>query len=230
MADEVSGNRAVLLGDHADHLVRVLRARVGEECDVAGYGVVYRARIIEISEGRVEFELDHNIKVQIPVPVTVLLSIFKFARMEWAIEKCVELGVKKIVPVIARRTDAHLAAAAKKRAERWRRIATHAAEQSRRISVPDIADPVKLANILEFPGAFPIVLAETETYSMLGSLVSSNCSKEIVLAIGPEGGWTPDEMDAFNREGWVAASLGPTILRAETAATAAVAITMSAVS
>ena len=227
IADEVAGTQARLLGAHADHLVRVLRAHVGEECDVAAYGVVHRARIVEIADGRVEFELEDEVKTESTVPVTVLLSIFKFDRMEWAIEKCVELGVKKIVPVIARRTDAHLATAAVKRVERWKRLATQATEQSRRVSPPEITEPVKLANALEFPGAFRIVLAETENYSMLYPLVA-NCGKGVVLAIGPEGGWTQDELDAFNREGWAQASLGPTILRAETAAIAATAIAMAA--
>ena len=230
IADEVSENHAALTGSHADHLIRVLRARVGQEFDIAASGVLYRAHISRILENRVEFELEREIPGATPAPVTILLSIFKFDRMEWAIEKCTELGVAKIVPVIARRTDAHLASASTKRVERWRRIAMQAAEQSRRIASPEVSDPIRLHDVLDLPGAFRIALAETETYSTLRGLVASNCSKEVALAIGPEGGWTTEEIDAFNREGWALASLGPTILRAETAAIVGAALAIAELS
>jgi 16S rRNA (uracil1498-N3)-methyltransferase len=226
IADEVSANRAALTGEHANHLVRVLRARLGQEFDIIADGVVYSARVDKVSENRVEFELGGKVPGASPAPVTMLLSIFKFDRMEWAIEKCTELGVAKIVPVIARRTDRHLAAAAARRVERWRRIAIQASEQSRRTSQPEISQPMRLEDVPEIPGAFRIVLAESETCSMLGELVAANSSQEVVLAVGPEGGWTAEELDAFNREGWALASLGPTILRAETAAIVAAAVTI----
>jgi len=226
IADEVSANRAALTGEHASHLVRVLRARLGQEFDIVADGVVHRARVDKVSENRVEFELGGEIPVASPAPVTLLLSIFKFDRMEWAIEKCTEMGVTRIVPVIARRTDAHLAAASVKRVERWRRIALQASEQSRRVSQPEISQPIRLEDALRIPAAFRIVLAENETHSMLRELVASNSSKEVVLAVGPEGGWTSQELDTFNREGWAMASLGPTILRAETAAIVAAAVTI----
>jgi 16S rRNA (uracil1498-N3)-methyltransferase len=226
IADEVSANRAALTGEHAHHLGRVLRARPGQEFDIVADGIVYRARVDKVSENRVEFELGGEIPGATPAPVTMLLSIFKFERMEWAIEKCTELGVAKIVPAIARRTDAHLATASVKRLERWRRIAMQASEQSRRASQPEISHPVRLEEGLKIPDALRIVLAESETSSMLWQLVASHASKEVVLAVGPEGGWTAEELDTFNREGWALASLGPTILRAETAAIVAAAVTI----
>jgi 16S rRNA (uracil1498-N3)-methyltransferase len=215
-----------LTGEHASHLVHVLRARLGQEFDIVADGVVHRARVDKVSENRVEFELGGEIPGASPAPVTMLLSIFKFDRMEWAIEKCTELGVAKIVPVIARRTDAHLAAASVKRAERWRRIALQASEQSRRASQPEISQPIRFEDALAIPATFRIVLAENETHAMLPELVASKSSKDVVLAVGPEGGWTSEELDTFNREGWVLASLGPTILRAETAAIVAAAVTI----
>src|SRR5690242_7142494 len=136
IADETSEDRAALTGAHADHLTRVLRARTGQEFDIASGSRVRRGRITGISEGRVEFELGQDLPVTPAPNVTVILSIFKFDRMEWAIQKCTELGAIRIVPLIASRTEAHLAAAAPKRLERWQRIARQASEQSRRISPP----------------------------------------------------------------------------------------------
>lgn len=227
IADEVSADCAALLGPHADHLVRVLRAKVGQEFDIVAEGIVRRGRVSRVSEGRVEFELGSEISSADSSNLTLLLAIFKFDRMEWAIEKCTELGVKKIVPVIARRTDAHLASASVKRVERWVRIATQAAEQSRRAAAPEITSPIKLRDALKLTAGFGVVLAETETQTTLRYVVTSHPSEEIALAIGPEGGWTEDELQVFENQGWVLASLGPTILRAETAAIAAVAIATS---
>src|ERR1022692_1649768 len=104
IADEVSGNHAAITGDHAEHLVRVLRARVGQEFDIAAGNVVRRGRIVTIQEGRVDFELGEEVCTAPAANITLLLAVFKFDRMEWAIEKCTELGVSRIVPVIAGRT------------------------------------------------------------------------------------------------------------------------------
>jgi 16S rRNA (uracil1498-N3)-methyltransferase len=235
IAEEFSGNHAALTGTHADHLVRVLRARVGQEFDVATGSVVRRGRIVTVGDGRVEFELGEEVpaaSVLNSTPrITLLLAIFKFDRLEWAIEKCAELGVSRIVPLIAGRTDTHLAAASAKRVERWRRIALQAAEQSRRAGPPEIAAPIKLqdgANL--FPAALRIVLAETEQRNSLREVLASRPGGEIILAIGPEGGWANDELQLFHVSGWISASLGPTILRAETAAIAATAIAISEMS
>jgi 16S rRNA (uracil1498-N3)-methyltransferase len=227
IADEVSANQAALTGAHADHLIRALRARVGQEFDIAAGTAIRRGRVVRVADGRIEFELGDEIPVLAPADVTLLQAIFKFDRMEWAIEKCTELGVRRIVPVIARRTDTHLAAASAKRAERWRRIALQASEQSRRSSPPEIADAVKLHDSLSLPGAVRVVLSESEQQMQLRDVFTTETSGEILLAIGPEGGWTEDELQLFHESGWISASLGPTILRAETAAIAATAIAIS---
>jgi 16S rRNA (uracil1498-N3)-methyltransferase len=228
IADEVSGTHAALTGAHADHLVRVLRARVGQEFDISSGAVVRHGRIVSIQQGRVEFELGEQVSAATLPNITLLLAIFKFDRMEWAFEKCTELGVSRIVPVIARRTDAHLASAAVKRAERWRRISIQATEQSRRATPPEIAAPLKLKDaVIDGAAALRIVLAESEQETLLRDVLASSPAREIALAIGPEGGWAEDELQLFQKSGWSSASLGPTILRAETAAIAATAITIS---
>jgi len=226
IADEVSGSHAALTGEHADHLVRVLRARVGEEFDIAAGSVVRRGRVKAVAEGRVEFELGEAVPAIEAPAITLLLSIFKFDRMEWAIEKCTELGVSRIIPVIARRTDAHLVAASAKRVERWRRIALQAAEQSRQAAPPEISNPAKLHDSIKVSG-LKIVLSESESQTLMRDLLESHPSGEIILALGPEGGWTEEEMQQFQKSGWIPASLGSTILRAETAAIAATAIAIS---
>ena len=227
IADEFFADRAALTGEHAAHLARTLRARAGQEFEVACGDQVRHATVTSVADNRVEFTLGPEVATQTATPITLLLAIFKFDRMEWAIEKCTELNVTTIVPVIARRTEKYLALAADKRAERWRRIAREASEQSRRITPPEIADPVKLAEALKVKAGLRIVLAESELEIGLNELLRSRETEPLALAIGPEGGWTEDELRSFASSQWIAASLGETILRAETAAIAALAIARS---
>jgi 16S rRNA (uracil1498-N3)-methyltransferase len=227
IADEVSGSRAALVGAHADHLARVLRARVGQDCEVVAAGILYRTRITSVAPSRVEFELGEPLPAPVTPRLTLAISIFKFDRMEWAIEKCTELGAWRMVPAVAERTEAHLAAAAAKRCERWRRIALQASEQSRRLSPPEICTPVKLKEVMSLAGDTRIVLAEGERDATLRDVLGSQPSQEVVLAFGPEGGWTEDELERFRQSGWQSASLGRRILRSETAAIAATAVALS---
>lgn len=228
IADEVAVNRAALTGAHAAHLARVLRAQVGQEFDIADGSSVRRGRIISVSDERVEFELGETAPVASLPDLTLLLAIFKFDRMEWAIEKATELGVRRIVPVIARRTDAHLAAAAGKRRDRWQRLVHQASEQSRRAAVPEIANPIKIAEAITNKAQTRVLLAESEQQQTLRDILEAiSASDSIAVAVGPEGGWSQDEISAFLSAGFLSASLGPTILRAETAAIAAVAIALA---
>ena len=229
IADEVHENSAALTGEHALHLSRVLRAQIGQEFDVACGDVVRLGKVISISDNRVEFALGEEVTARGAADLTLALAVFKFDRMEWAIEKCTEVGVARIIPVIAQRTDAHLAAAAIKRHERWLRLARQAAEQSRRVAPPEISVPIKLKELsgASGPGAgvLRVVLAESEIRASLRDVLSPSTS-EAVLAIGPEGGWTDDELAWFRESGWITASLGQTILRAETAAIVGVALAL----
>ena len=231
---------ATLVGAQAEHMVRVLRAQPGVEADVVAGGRVFHSAVAGISDGgpggtaEVRFSLIAEVESEPGMPVTLVMSIFKFDHMEWGIEKVTELGVAEIVPVIARRTEKHLALAAMKRVERWRRIAHEAAQQSRRSDLPVIHDPVKLQDRVKAASNLRrIVLAEQERSATLrGALeeVISAAGVEmpiIEIAIGPEGGWAPDEEALFDANGWQAVSLGPRILRAETASIAALAIVAS---
>jgi len=226
IADEISGSRAFLTGEHARHLAQVLRARVGQEFDISAGGEVRRGTIVRVEPERVEFELNEAVTEASSAKVTVAISIFKFDRMEWAIEKCTELGVARIIPVIAGRTEKHLATSAAKRVERWRRLVSQASEQSRQVSVPEVDDPVKLGDVLRLETRARIVLSETERDVRLKDAIPAG-SDPVVLAFGPEGGWKNDELAAFGQAGWISASLGPTILRVETAVIAAVAVCAS---
>ena len=230
IADEWNDRTASLRGEQAAHLIRVLRAQTGMECDMVAGGSVWRAVISGISGDAVQFALLSEVEAEPALPVALLLSIFKFDRMEWMIEKATELGATRILPVIARRSDKHLIQAAPARVERWRRVAREAAKQSRRSDVPSIEDVVSLKSAAQASaGGLRVLLAEQERsttlYAAMQSALAESAEKPAVhLAVGPEGGWTAEEETLFTGEGWQPVSLGPRILRAETAGVTAMAV------
>jgi 16S rRNA (uracil1498-N3)-methyltransferase len=225
---------ATLVGAQAEHMARVLRAQPGMQADVVAGGHVFHAEVAAVTAHEVRFNLIAEVGADPALPITLVVSIFKFDHMEWGIEKATELGVAAIAPVIARRTEKHLAQASEKRVERWRRIAHEAAKQSRRSDVPLIHDPVSLdQRVRAASEGMRIVLAEQERSTTLRTVVqeavdaAQNQMPALELAFGPEGGWAPEEEALFDANGWRAASLGPRILRAETAAVAALAVVAS---
>jgi 16S rRNA (uracil1498-N3)-methyltransferase len=226
IADQVEGDRAFLLGPNAEHLFRVLRVKVGQDFDVVAGGVARTAKVMSAAHDQVEFQLGAEVASVALPHVTVYLAIFKFDRLEWALEKLTELGVSGICPVIAQRTEQHLAKAAVKRVERWRKLTREAAQQSRRIAPPEVPDPMPLKRAVAETHGSRVVLSETEESVSLKAALAK-AQPPLALALGPEGGWTGAEVELFTSNGWRSASLGPTILRAETAAIAATAVAMA---
>ena len=237
IADTWNDSTATLIGDQAVHLARVLRAEPGQVFDVLAGGFLRQATVREVSEREVVFTLGEELQTDAALPVHLLLAIIKFDHYEWGLEKVTELGAARITPVIARRTEKHLGLAAAKRVERWRKITLEAAQQSRRSDLLEIDSPLPLKAALELVQApHRVLLAETEEEHTLAAALESRRSTQehagpdaepsraLALAIGPEGGWAPDEFALFAVAGWEKVTLGPRVLRAETAAIAGLAI------
>ncbi len=235
---------AALTGEQAVHLARVLRAQPGQLFDVVANGFLHRAEVTEVrapsgneQDSEVLFTLHEELESGAALPIHLLLAVFKFDHFEWAIEKATELGVARITPILAHRTEKHLALASAKRTERWRRIALESAKQSRRTDVPEILGSAPLPAALARESApLRILLSEAEQTLTLAAALSvslneqrstDNGQRSLALAIGPEGGWAPEEISLFTQHAWTPVTLGPRILRAETAAIAAIAIASS---
>jgi 16S rRNA (uracil1498-N3)-methyltransferase len=226
IADEWDETTASLKGEQATHLIRVLRAQTGMECDMVAGDRVFRAVLSGVSGDAVRFTLLSEVVADAALPVTLLLSVFKFDRMEWIIEKATELGAERFIPMSARRSEKHLVQAAAARVGRWRRIAREAAKQSRRSDVPVVEDLVPLKAAVQIRVVTPglnLLLAEQERSTTLYGAMQAQPTG-VHLAVGPEGGWTAEEESLFAAEGWQAVSLGPRILRAETAGITAMAV------
>ena len=234
IADSWTETTASLLGEQALHLARVLRAEPGQTYDVLANGFLHRATITSVSEQEVVFDLHEELEAEAALPVHLLLAIIKFDHYEWGLEKATELGAARITPIIARRTDKHLGLAAAKRLERWKKIAREASQQSRRSDIPVIDDPQPLRSAIQLATApMKLLLAETEQNRTLVAALSARShddgpdaerNRVLAFAVGPEGGWTAEEMKLFTDSGFRHVTLGPRILRAETAALCALSI------
>jgi 16S rRNA (uracil1498-N3)-methyltransferase len=231
--DAVRRGQAELSGDAAQHLRRVLRAECGQRFEISDNQSVYLAEIDGFGKGCVSFRVLARLEAEDPpVRLTLLASLIKFDRFEWMLEKATELGVDSVIPVQAARSERGLEKAAAKRLERWRRIVLESSQQSRRARLPDITAPKSLSEALGIDGAHRYVLEEKPRAAPILSLLPEadrrSCSDTVCLLVGPEGGWTDAERERASASGWAAVSLGPQILRTETAAIAALAVLSSA--
>jgi 16S rRNA (uracil1498-N3)-methyltransferase len=225
--EQFEGQRAVVQGEKAHHLGVVLRAQAGQQYELSDGARVYLGRIESVTRDRVEFALLEELPAyEPPVRTTLLLSVVKFDAFEWAIEKATELGVSGIVPLAAARSKKGLLAAAAKRAERWQKIILEAAQQSRRVRLPALQPLTKPeAAFSSHRAALSVFLSERTDAPPLRQVLegASATASEAALAIGPEGGWTDDEVGLAITAGFQEASLGRLILRTETAVVAALA-------
>jgi len=228
--DTIRNGASELRGDEARHLTRVLRVEAGQRYEISDNRSAYLAEIAEARGDRVVFRVIEPVaSPDLPVRITLLASLIKFDRFEWMIEKATELGVERILPVEAARSEKGLFGASRKRAERWIRIARESSQQSRRVRVPEIVPAVSFEQALGESADHRYVLEEMTAAPLLRALPADRTQPaRVALMTGPEGGWTDGERQQAAAAGWQPVSLGPQLLRAETAAAAAIAIIMNA--
>jgi len=241
--DHFENQRASMSGEAAHHLGRVLRAHPGELYELSDGTSVWLGRIEIVKRDEVKFQLLERLPGYVPrLRTTLLLSVVKFDAFEWALEKATELGVTRIVPLAAARSERAFLSAAPKRAERWKKILLESSQQCRRVQLP-LLDPLAKpeAAFDAQKDDIRILLSEAPAAKSLREILTSaqprplNCHSEpseesafrqvttALLAIGPEGGWTHAEFAAARAAGLHEASLGKLILRTETAVVASLA-------
>jgi len=227
--EHFTGTTAVIEGDTAHHLGHVLRAQSGQLYELSDGSAAWLARIESVARNRVEFALLDQLPTPQSAPeITLLLAVIKFDAFEWAIEKATELGVHKIVPLAAARSEKGLLAAAAKRSQRWQKILLESSQQSRRLRIPQLDGLAKPSQSFAAQSAnFRLMLSERSDAPTIRSTLPVAIpaqSRSAALAIGPEGGWTDDELAAARASGFQEASLGQLILRTETAVISALSI------
>jgi 16S rRNA (uracil1498-N3)-methyltransferase len=228
--DAIQSGRAQITGPDAYHLTRVLRVEPGQQFEISDNHSVYLAEVERAGKDLVSFSVLGKIApIEPAVHTAILASLIRFERFEWMLEKATELGVARIVPVQAERSERGLERAAGKRMSRWNRIVREASEQSRRARLPEIDAPVDLLGALDTQADFRYVLEEAEAPPIPSVLpVHRRARESVAVLVGPEGGWTDRERKQIAGFSWRTVSLGAEILRAETAAIAALAIVNAA--
>jgi 16S rRNA (uracil1498-N3)-methyltransferase len=223
--DDIRGDRAILRGESAEHLRRVLRALPGQRFEVCRNQTAWLAEIESFGRQEVRFRLLEELAVAAPpVRLTLLASLIKFDRFEWMLEKAAELGVERVLPVAAERSVKGLEQAAVRRAARWRKILLESSQQARRIAVPALGECLAWEQALAQAGRCRFFLDEAgggvPLLAALPEAATRSASDVVLLLTGPEGGWTEQERLDAGGAGWTAVTLGPLVLRAETAALA----------
>jgi 16S rRNA (uracil1498-N3)-methyltransferase len=215
-------------------LGRVLRADPGQLYELSDGQRVWLAKVERVAlskrgDSAIDFSLVEPIASSEPsLALHLLISLIKFDRFEWCLEKATELGVTEIVPLIAERTDKPLSDAAAKRGERWQKIVIESAQQSRRLRPPVLHAALRSKDAFAAQSSVSckILLSERAGVSSLGQTIcpAEGARTLATLAVGPEGGWTDTELSSARAGGFVEASLGENILRTETAVIAALAV------
>lgn len=224
------GARIALPEAAAGHLLRVLRAQVGDACVLFnGDGNEYDARIAAI--GRRETSLQvlgvRAVDNESPLRITLMQGIARGEKMDWILQKATELGVAAVLPVSSERSAVRLdRARADKRATHWRSVVASACEQSGRARLPQLAPPQSLAAALPLlPNTALCLLLDPQAKTSLATLAPELAPETgVVIAVGPEGGWSPRDRQALQTAGFIGVRLGPRILRTETAGIAAIAV------
>jgi 16S rRNA (uracil1498-N3)-methyltransferase len=228
--EAIRGGSAELRGEEARHLTRVLRVEPGQRFEISDQSAAWLAEVEEARGERVLFRVLEPVETaELPVRVALYAALIKFDRFEWMIEKATELGVDSIHPLEASRSEKGLWEASCKRLERWQRIAREASQQSRRLRAPDIMPAARWQAAVSGAEGSRYFLEEGEAPPLLRILPAERASGAgVALLTGPEGGWTDAERQAAGAAGWQPVSLGPQVLRAETAVLAAVAVIVNA--
>lgn len=224
-----TGMKVALPEDAAAHLVRVLRLQPGDACVLFnGDGHDYDARIHSIGKRSAEADVGtaRAVDNESPLQITLLQGIARGEKMDWILQKATELGVAAVLPVGSERSEVKLdAARADKRLAHWRSVVLSACEQSGRARVPEVAGPQPLAVALTTLAPVPRFLLDPLATEVVATLPAT--LGECVLAVGPEGGWSPRDRVQLLAAGFTGLRLGPRVLRTETAGIAAIAALQS---
>ena len=218
IADLVVKDNVISIRDEEHRHLSVARAAVGEEIEIFdGHGEVLTAKIFLMERHETQARVTGNRHVAADAHELILgQSLIRHAAFEFALEKAVEAGVTRIIPVIAGRSNAKDAG----RRERWQRIIVEAAKQSKRYHLPVLEEPLSFARVLDVEAPTKIVFSERNASTLKGAIKQS----PVLYLIGPEGGWTDAELSSAQRQRFALVGLGSTILKAETAAVVSTAL------
>jgi len=217
--------KGTIKGQDAKHASKVLRLKKGTVIEISnGQGKDFSARIVSASFDRIELDIMEELvpATESPVHITLCSGMLKDHKMDQVIKDVTQLGIRKWIPFFSERSiPSPDAKRIGKRVERWESIARESLKQCRRSRVPEVCLPMGFETLLTLPGPSDLKLAFWEKASAKpDTLNGKETAGRIFILIGPEGGFSENEMDQARQKGFISCSLGPRILRAETASIA----------
>lgn len=220
--NQINQKSIEIIGDDAKHISTVLRAKIGDKITICDKnGLDYECSILQIDKKSVTAEIDeiHKNENEPKIKITLFQSIPKLDKMETVIQKCVEIGVDRIVPVISEHTVVKINDKAEKKLERFRKIAEAAAKQCGRGKIPEVCEITNFKSAVDMAAKLDnaFIPYEKEKNRTIKSFIKEIKSKEVGIFIGPEGGFSDDEIKLCAENGIKSVTLGKRILRTETA-------------
>lgn len=223
----IQESRVLFPSDVSHQVVRVLRLKMDSTVMVLdNLGHQYEVRLDKLDANQCIGEIVHTRKIETETNTRIhlMVAITQREKFEWILQKCCEVGVFKITPILSERSIQITASDFQKKKERWERILKEAAEQSRRGMIPVLNAPQPIQAAFQDPAPIRLIAWENEQNQRLNDILKNQNSSEISLLIGPEGGFGEPELQVAQSEGWKPFSLGKRILRMETAAIVACAL------
>lgn len=222
--DSINESKATITGDDVKHIYKVLRLKAGDKIVINDTrGNEYLGSIENVNKAAVDISILEKVQdsSESPIKITLFQGLPKSAKMDYIVQKGTEIGINEIIPIITGRVVVKNEIGEYKKTDRWQRIALEACKQCKRSSIPKIASPIEFNELLELLKAFDTIVVPYENEAGLGikKMVSDLKHKayNIAVIIGPEGGFEESEIDELSEMGAYIVTLGPRILRTETA-------------
>ena len=232
--EQIDADRAFIIGEDVKHIRDVLRYKINDEVNICDEdGKKYIARITDFFKDEINLEIleKYETTSESSINVTLFQGMPKADKLEFIIQKCTELGIKEIVPVMTERAVVKLdEKSIPRKVERWNKIALEASKQSGRQKVPTIKNPINIKNLVENLSKYDILILPYEceknvTIKEVLKDLNGEC-KNIGIFIGPVGGFSEEEIMQLDADNVKKVTLGPRILRTETAGIATLAMVM----
>ena len=231
----IINDMCIIEGEDVKHIYKVLRLKEGDTVNINNCnGEEYLGKISEINKKEVKVDIIEKIDLnnESPIRVHLFQGLPKAAKMDLIAQKCTELGISEITPIITGRVVVKGNESSEfKKVDRWNRIALEACKQSKRSIIPSINQPISFDELIEELNNFQLVVvpyenAENKGMKFVKSQVMDKAIKDVAIIIGPEGGFEEEEIEILKDKGAYIVTLGPRILRTETAGFVALSLIM----
>lgn len=230
--DNFYNEKVIIEGDDVKHIYKVLRLEEGQEILINDlHGKEYRCKLIDVNKKEVTANIIEEVSIskESPIEISLFQGLPKSAKMDLIVQKNTELGVSHITPIITKRVIVKTELKEYKKLDRWNRIALEACKQCKRSLIPTIEEPLEFDDLLAKLNEFDLVLvpyenAENHGIKYVMNNIDIKCVRSVAIIIGPEGGFEEDEIKLLRENGSYVITLGPRILRTETAGFTAVSL------